>query len=116
LGPKRFVQRSKTILPTGGGALCGALFPEAEERYSLEGFNTILATYKGIGATSLKEHLFAFLKQLVPAAEKAGVLSNTFLWLAREKRSKPGGVRRNMISSKATAFFIFNILDFDCTN
>lgn len=48
--------------------------PGAEEGYTLEEFNTILATYKNIGPKELKEHLFYFLKQIIPAAEKAGVL------------------------------------------
>ncbi|NHF58599.1 mannonate dehydratase [Flavobacteriaceae bacterium TP-CH-4] len=48
--------------------------PGAEEGYSLDRFNDILATYEGIGRTKLKRHLFEFLEQVVPAAEKAGVL------------------------------------------
>lgn len=48
--------------------------PGAEEGYTLEEFNTILASYKNIGPKELKEHLFYFLKQIIPAAEKAGVL------------------------------------------
>ena len=48
--------------------------PGAEEGYSLEEFNAILATYKSIGPKELKEHLFYFLEQIIPTAEKAGVL------------------------------------------
>jgi mannonate dehydratase len=48
--------------------------PGAEEGYTLEEFNAILATYHNIGAKELKEHLFYFLSQIIPAAEKAGVL------------------------------------------
>ncbi|HET8736573.1 MAG TPA: mannonate dehydratase, partial [Pricia sp.] len=48
--------------------------PGAEEGYSLEEFNSILATYDRIDATKLKKHLFEFLKQIIPVAEKAGVL------------------------------------------
>lgn len=48
--------------------------PGAEEGYSLEEFNAILATYKSIGPKELKENLFYFLKQIIPAAEKAGIL------------------------------------------
>ena len=48
--------------------------PGAEEGYSLEEFNAILATYNNIGPKELKEHLIYFLKQIIPAAEKAGVL------------------------------------------
>ena len=48
--------------------------PGAEEGYSLKEFNTILATYNAIGPKELKEHLFYFLEQIIPVAEKAGVL------------------------------------------
>ncbi|MDN3641831.1 mannonate dehydratase [Lutimonas halocynthiae] len=48
--------------------------PGAEEGYTLEEFNTILATYNAIGTKELKEHLFYFLEQIIPVAEKAGVL------------------------------------------
>ena len=48
--------------------------PGAEEGYSLEEFNAILATYNAIGPKELKEHLFYFLEQIIPAAEKAGIL------------------------------------------
>jgi len=48
--------------------------PGAEEGYTLEEFNTILATYNAIGPKELKEHLFYFLEQIIPVAEKAGVL------------------------------------------
>jgi len=48
--------------------------PGAEEGYSLEEFNTILATYDAVGPSELKKHLFEFLAQIMPTAEKAGVL------------------------------------------
>lgn len=48
--------------------------PGAEEGYALEEFNTILATYHNIGPKELKENLFYFLEQIIPAAEEAGVL------------------------------------------
>ncbi|WP_405398825.1 mannonate dehydratase [Maribacter sp. Asnod2-G09] len=47
--------------------------PGAEEGYSLEEFNAILATYDAIGAKELKAHLFAFLSEIIPVAEKAGI-------------------------------------------
>lgn len=47
--------------------------PGAEEGYTLQEFNDILATYAHIGAKELKEHLFYFLREIVPVAEKAGV-------------------------------------------
>ncbi|RCS26637.1 mannonate dehydratase [Polaribacter sp. WD7] len=48
--------------------------PGAEEGYSLEEFNQILATYKNIGPKELKANLFSFLSEIIPAAEQAGVL------------------------------------------
>jgi len=48
--------------------------PGAEEGYSLEEFNQILATYKNIGSKELKANLFSFLSEIIPAAEQAGVL------------------------------------------
>jgi mannonate dehydratase len=48
--------------------------PGAEEGYTLEEFNAILATYNSIGEKELKENLYYFLGQIIPAAEKAGVL------------------------------------------
>tara|TARA_B100001059_G_C17786399_1_gene557368 strand:- start:214 stop:1401 length:1188 start_codon:yes stop_codon:yes gene_type:complete len=48
--------------------------PGAEEGYSLEEFNHILAKYKNIGPKELKANLFSFLSEIIPAAEQAGVL------------------------------------------
>ena len=48
--------------------------PGAEEGYTLEEFNSILATYNNVGPKELKAHLFYFLQQIIPAAEKAGIL------------------------------------------
>lgn len=48
--------------------------PGAEEGYTLEEFNQILATYKNIGPKELKANLFSFLSEIIPAAEHAGVL------------------------------------------
>ncbi|EAS19271.1 mannonate dehydratase [Flavobacteria bacterium BBFL7] len=48
--------------------------PGAEEGYTLEEFNQILATYQNIGPAELKANLFYFLSEIIPAAEKAGVL------------------------------------------
>ncbi|MEI6948374.1 mannonate dehydratase [Paraflavisolibacter sp. H34] len=48
--------------------------PGAEEGYTLEEFLKVLAAYDGIGPKELKENLFYFLSQVVPAAEQAGVL------------------------------------------
>lgn len=49
--------------------------PGAEEGYSLEEFNQILATYKNIGPKELKANLFSFLSEIIPAAEQAGVFN-----------------------------------------
>ena len=48
--------------------------PGAEEGYTLEEFNAILATYNNVGPEELKKNLFYFLSQIIPAAEKAGIL------------------------------------------
>lgn len=48
--------------------------PGAEEGYTLEAFNTILATYDHIGEKELKKNLVHFLEQIIPTAERAGVL------------------------------------------
>ncbi|MFP4844953.1 mannonate dehydratase [Winogradskyella sp. PE311] len=48
--------------------------PGAEEGYTLEEFNTILATYNNIGPKELKANLFSFLSEIIPSAEQAGVL------------------------------------------
>lgn len=48
--------------------------PGAEEGYTLEEFNAILKTYDQVGEATLKQNLFYFLKQIIPAAEQAGVL------------------------------------------
>lgn len=47
--------------------------PGAEEGYTLEEFNAILATYNSIGEKELKQNLYYFLEQIIPVAEKAGV-------------------------------------------
>lgn len=48
--------------------------PGAEEGYTLEDFNAILATYNSIEPKELKTNLFSFLSEIIPSAEKAGVL------------------------------------------
>ena len=47
--------------------------PGAEEGYTLEEFNAVLATYNNIGEKELKENLFYYLGQIIPSAEKAGI-------------------------------------------
>ncbi|PWG78761.1 mannonate dehydratase [Pararcticibacter amylolyticus] len=48
--------------------------PGSEEGYTLEEFLKVLAGYNEIGPKELKENLYSFLSQIIPAAEEAGVL------------------------------------------
>ncbi|CAG2531385.1 mannonate dehydratase [Maribacter dokdonensis] len=47
--------------------------PGAEEGYTLEEFNEILATYDAIGPKELKKNLFEFLSVIIPVAEASGI-------------------------------------------
>jgi mannonate dehydratase len=47
--------------------------PGAEEGYSLSQFQSVLDTYKAIGADQLRNNLVSFLEQIVPVAEESGV-------------------------------------------
>lgn len=47
--------------------------PGSEEAFTIDQILTALDTYKGIDAIKLKEHLFYFLKEVVPVAEAEGV-------------------------------------------
>lgn len=47
--------------------------PGAEEGYSLEQFQEVLDTYKGIGDRELRENLYAFVKAIAPVAKEAGI-------------------------------------------
>ena len=59
----------KDILYTN--ALLG--LPGSEERFTVEQLLITLKTYEGINAQKLKQHLFYFLQQIIPVAEKAGL-------------------------------------------
>lgn len=48
--------------------------PGAEEGYSLTQFQSVLDTYSGIGDRELRANLHSFLRAIIPAAERAGVL------------------------------------------
>jgi mannonate dehydratase len=48
--------------------------PGSEEGYTVEQFLDILASYNHITDKELKENLYYFLQQVIPAAEQAGVL------------------------------------------
>jgi mannonate dehydratase len=47
--------------------------PGSEENFTLENFQDTLNTYKNIDAAQLRNHLVAFLKEVVPVAEDCGV-------------------------------------------
>jgi len=47
--------------------------PGSDEAFTIDQILTALDTYKGIDAKKLKEHLFYFLKEIVPVAEAEGV-------------------------------------------
>ena len=47
--------------------------PGSEERFTEEQILKALKTYEGIDAKKLKQHLFYFLQQIVPTAEKVGL-------------------------------------------
>lgn len=48
--------------------------PGAEEGYTLEQFQNVLDTYQSIGDKELRSNLYDFLREIIPAAETAGVL------------------------------------------
>lgn len=48
--------------------------PGAEEGYTLEQFQEVLDQYAQVGERELRANLYAFLEEIIPSAEKAGVL------------------------------------------
>ena len=69
---KRFEQMSAQEKETlYRNALLG--LPGSEERFTEEQILNALKTYEGIDAKKLKEHLFYFLREIVPVAEGCGL-------------------------------------------
>src|SRR5690554_2803065 len=64
LSPEQKKNLTETIL---------AGLPGSEEGYSFEEFQVMLDSYKGITADDLKNHLYHFLKEIIPVAEETGV-------------------------------------------
>ncbi|HLE33344.1 MAG TPA: mannonate dehydratase [Bacteroidota bacterium] len=48
-------------------------FPGSEEAYTIKQFSDAIREYQSIGDHELMEHLHAFLKEIIPAAEESGV-------------------------------------------
>ncbi|RDB03648.1 mannonate dehydratase [Runella aurantiaca] len=47
--------------------------PGSEESYTVEQFRDVLDTYKYVGDKELRENLYAFLREIVPLAQDAGI-------------------------------------------
>ncbi|NBB18539.1 mannonate dehydratase [Runella sp. CRIBMP] len=47
--------------------------PGSEESYTVEQFRDVLDTYKYVGDKELRENLYAFLREIVPVAQDAGI-------------------------------------------
>ncbi len=50
-----------------------ANLPGTDEKYTIAEFRNVLNKYKNIDRNKLKEHLFYFLREIIPIAEKSGV-------------------------------------------
>ena len=50
-----------------------ANLPGTNEKYTIAEFRNLLNKYKNIDRNKLKEHLFYFLREIIPIAEKSGV-------------------------------------------
>ncbi len=48
--------------------------PGSEESYTLDDFQKVLDTYKGIDRAKLQKHLFDFIDEVIPVAEECGML------------------------------------------
>ena len=61
LSPKEIKDLSNTVIKG---------LPGAEESYTLEQFQAVLDSYKGINEEKLQKHLIEFLTEIIPVAEK----------------------------------------------
>jgi len=69
---KRFEEMSESERETLFNTALQGL-PGSEEQFTTEEILTALDTYKGIDALKLKEHLYYFLRKIVPVAEAEGL-------------------------------------------
>lgn len=68
--------RFRAMSPEDRAALTRTILaglPGAEESYTLDGFRAALASYAGVDRHALQGNLFAFLEDVLPAAQEAGV-------------------------------------------
>ncbi len=65
----KMTEEAKTLLVNN--IIAG--LPGAEEGYTLDQFQTVLDTYAQVGDQELRSNLYAFLKDIIPAAEEAKV-------------------------------------------
>lgn len=79
--PAEIVKKAETYFAQMNAADIKALtdtillgLPGSEEAYTLEEFQAMLDTYKGIDGVKLQQHLFDFIDAVIPAAESVGVL------------------------------------------
>lgn len=67
----------KKLSPRGKELLINNIIaglPGAEEGYTVDQFQTVLDEYNTVGEQELRANLYAFLKEIIPTAEKAEVL------------------------------------------
>lgn len=61
-------ERTETLIQT-----LIANLPGTDKKYTLDEFREVLLKYRNIDENTLKEHLFLFLKEIIPVAERTGV-------------------------------------------
>ncbi|MEM8894251.1 MAG: mannonate dehydratase, partial [Bacteroidota bacterium] len=81
--------------------------PGAEEGYSLGQFQKVLDGYRDIGDKDLRSNLYAFLREIIPAAEMAGVL------MAIHPDDPPFSILGlpRVVSTEQDALDIVNVID-----